>query len=140
MKDSGTALRTAYFNALSGLGVPVVDGKVESLGSGEEYIVLSDQSDEDRSNKSVFVTETTVQIDIYTRKKSVSGKKVVEDISNDVMDIILPTPSTHGLTIASPFLITYVKIGTGRAQAVKQVAANGFENIKTLQFKNRITQ
>jgi hypothetical protein len=144
MKDAGTAIRKAFFEALNGVvtyetqDVPVVDGKLES--DATEWIVLGEQGETDRSNKSKFSGEYNIELVVVNKTVSVAGKKVVETIADDIMEIMQPTPSTHGLTIDSPFIITYVKYEGSRAGTVSQNAAALFDNVKTLNYKIRITQ
>ena len=148
MKEAGTAVRTSIFNALSGSvvidtdPVGVFDGKYESLAGIDEgvWIIVGEQQSTDRSLKNFFASEENVELIIANKSKSVAGKQVVESVADKVMEIIIPTPATIGLTIANPFHITFVKYDNSRASKVDQGVAKEFENIKTLNFLIRVTQ
>jgi len=141
MREPGTAIRKSYYNAISAVvSSPVVDGKVEGLGGGDTYVILGEQSESDRTNKARFAHEATIQVVIVSKKKSTAGRTAVENISDDILSAIIPAPGSHGLTIEAPFHITFVKQDFGQASRVSQDIANDFENIKILQFINRITQ
>jgi hypothetical protein len=144
MRDAGTAIRKAIYSALNTVieynsaDVPVVDGKLESTAT--EYIILGDQTEVNKPNKTSVAHEATIEIVVINKTKGVGGKKVVETIADDILETILPTGNTHGLTIDSPFKITYVRYEDGRAGSVSKAVTELFDNIKTLNFRIRITQ
>jgi hypothetical protein len=147
MRDSGYYLRKAFFTALDGQvtfnsnNVPVVDGKLETIPEDGIAIVFGDQSDKDKSNKSVFVQEVTFDLAVIDKRKSTAGKKDVEDVCDQVLDIIKPTVSSHGLTIDSPFVITSIKYLSGLAVSVLlDPATKQYIQVKRIQFIIRISQ
>jgi hypothetical protein len=141
MKDASTAIRTAFVDALSGLTynstpVPVTDGKMED-DDVTMWVIIGEQSSRDTSNKNQFATEEVI---IVNKTLSVAGKKPVETVANSILGTILPSPSSHGLTIDDDFKIVYVINDNGRSSAVSQGLAAQFDNVKTLNFSIRITQ
>jgi hypothetical protein len=146
MKDTGTAIRKSYYDALNGnltfnaTDIPVVDGKVESIPADGVFVLFGDQSDSDRTNKKAFVHEVTLDVAIVDKRLSTGSKKDVEEISDQILGIIKPTAQTHGVTIAAPFKITWIKYESGTAAAVAMDGSNQFIQVKRLQFTNRITQ
>lgn len=145
MRDSGYKLRKAFFSALDGQltintnVLPVVDGKLESLPADGVFVVFGDQSDQDKSNKGSFVVETTFDLAVVDKRKATSSKKDVEDVCDQILQIIKPSVSGHGLSIESPFVITTLKYLSGLAVGV-EVALNEFIQVKRIQFIIRITQ
>jgi hypothetical protein len=145
MRDHGYALRKAFFQALNGQitfnsnNVPVVDGKLETLPEDGIYVVFGDQVENDRSNKQSFVHEVTFDLAVVDKRKSTAGKTDAENISDQILQIIKPTISTHGLTIDSPFVITNVRFISGLAVSVALDTAQ-FIQVKRIQFIVRITQ
>jgi hypothetical protein len=146
MRDHGYKLRKAFFEALDGNvtfnanDVPVVDGKLETLPEDGLFIVFGDQVDNDKSNKSSFVTEVTFDLAVVDKRKSTGSKKDVEDVCDQILQIIKPTIQTHGLSIESPFSISNVKYLSGLAASVAMDALNQFIQVKRVQFIIRITQ
>jgi hypothetical protein len=142
MRESGTEIRKSFYNAINALEYPVFDGKTEGLTIGTDnlWVVLGEQGESNKSNKSSYATEASIEIVIVNREAGVAGRKVVEEVADEILTAILPTVTTHGLTINSPFKITFVKYDDGRAGTVTQMAAAQFDNVKTLNFRIRITQ
>lgn len=148
MREAGTQVRTSIYNALNGNvtidtdPVGVFDGKFEEIANIDEgvWIIIGEQTSNDQSNKHQFASEEGIEILIANKTKNVGGKEIVESVSDEVMDIILPTVSTHGLTIASPFSIVFVKYDNSRANKVDQAIAKQFDNLKTLNFLIRVIQ
>ena len=146
MKDPGTAIRKSYFEALNqqivieGAFIPVVDEKLdEQITEQDIYIALSTQSDNPRPNKSYFASDITIAAVIVQNTKAAVSKEIVEDVSNQMLQIVIPSVGNHGLTIDAPFRITYVKLDSGQTQGAK--LDNGdYVIAKQLNFRNRITQ
>jgi hypothetical protein len=142
MRESATEIRKSFYNAISALDYPVFDGKAEGLTIGTDtlWVILGEQSEVNRSNRSSYATEASIEIVIVNQEKGVAGRKVIEDVADEILTAVLPTVSTHGLSINSPFKITAVRYEDGRAGNVSQSAASLFDNVKTLNFRVRITQ
>lgn len=146
MRDSGTQLRRAYYTALNGNitidgnDVPVYDGKVEDPKSDEVYILFMDQTDQDKSSKSHFAVETTITIDIKQRLKATVSREDIEDVANQILQIVKPTPKTIGLTLSSPFKVLIVKVDSNDSSRPYAVDAGEFVVTKSLRLRNHIIQ
>lgn len=148
MKEAGTAVRTSVFSALNGnviVGtspVGIFDGKYEAITGIDEglWIIIGEQQSTDKSLKNFFASEENIELIIANKTKNAAGREMVENVADEVMQIVLPTPATTGLSIASPFHITFVKYDNSRASKVDQGIAKEFDNIKTLNFLIRVTQ
>lgn len=148
MREAGTEIRKAIFNALDGVvmydGKPVgiFDGKYEGIANIADgvWIIFGEQTSTDRSNKHQFASEETVELIIANKTASAAGKEIVEQVSDDVLDILLPTPQTEGITVSAPFQLVFMKKTDGRASQVAQNVSMMFNNTKTLNFLTRITQ
>jgi hypothetical protein len=107
-------IRKAYFDLLEGnvtynsITVPVYDELNEDY-EGLMYIVLGTQNDNDSSNKHSFTSDHVITIDIVTRFITSARKLPSEDISGQIKNLVLPTPSTCGLISPSGLQITAVK-------------------------------
>lgn len=146
MRDAGTAIRKAYFEALDnkifieGAPVPVVDEKLdEQITEQDIYITLSTQSENVRSNKVYFASEINISVVIVQRSGSAVNKSTVEYVSDEILKIALPSVGNNGLTIDSPFRLTYVKQDTSQTEAAA-LTLGSFVVAKQLNFRNRITQ
>lgn len=141
MRDYGYAIRKAYYTALTGtLTCPVVDGKLETLPEDGIFVVFGDQTESDKSNKHSFAHDVTLDVAVVDKRKATGSKKDVEDVSDQILQAIKPTPGSHGVTIDSPFVITNIKYVSGLTASVAIDSANQFIQVKRLQFTNRITQ
>lgn len=146
MRDADAAIRKSFYQALAthityeSVAIPVFDEKIEGPVEKDIWVVIADQSDEDSSTKHNWASTTTIDINIFGKRKGTGGKKIIEGISDQILQIVNPTINTIGLTIDSPFKIVYCYPLSGRANALTQDSANQFVHIKTLQFKIFINQ
>ena len=115
MIDTKKPLRTAYFQVLSnaiqynGQPVPVGDDMKNFGDSTPAYIVLSSQTESDRSTFQSFETTQDIVIDIVFKSLSRTAKAAVDDIAGQVMSLILPAPSQNGLPIQAGIQILCVE-------------------------------
>lgn len=146
MKDSGTKLRAAYHTALNGnlsvsaTNVPVYYGKVESAIDEPIYVLIEEASNQDKSSKSHFATETTLAINIIQKQPSAVSMEDVEDVADQILEIVKPTPKTLGVTIASPFKILFIKLDTNDNNRPIQQPDSKFVVSKSLRLRNHIIQ
>lgn len=146
MRDAGTAIRKAFFNALGGeveiegSKIPFVDEKVdEEITEHDLYVAMSTQRDEYRGNKSYFASEIIISLVILQRSNATVKKSDVESVSNQIMQIVIPSVGSHGLTIESPFRITYLKKDNSQTEAAR-LEDGTYVIAKQLNFRIRITQ
>lgn len=147
MRDHGTALRRAYIEAfkdqlsLDGvLKLPVVDGKVTDMPANGMFVVFGAQTENDKSNKDKWVFETSIDVAIVDKRKATAGKKDVEAIGDQMLQLIFPTVRTIGIDIETPFNISFIKYSSGVTEDVLIDTLNHPVQVKRFQFINRITQ
>src|SRR5690348_7420668 len=94
MIDVGTALRAAYYAALKdhvmieGSAVPFVDEKLDvNISEHDIYVLFTSQDEESGSvsNKTRFVNETLLNMQIVNLRRATNTKEVVEDVSNQIL-------------------------------------------------------
>jgi hypothetical protein len=148
MNESGGAIRKAYFTALNNqvnhpeggpVTIPVVDEKLDLLITEHDlYILISGQSGTPKENKSMWVKEEDINITVVNRRKATNSKVLIENIAGQVLTIILPTRTTNGLNIESPFKLTYARLVNDQTNFEKM--QDGWRVSKSLIFRNHITQ
>lgn len=137
MKDAGYALRKAYFGLLSEtLDIGIYDEQANLPETGN-YLILSTQNSRSDSSKDTFQSEEFITVDIVTRFAGLVGsKKTADDIADDILQAVMPTPSTTGLTITG-FKIVSSSVTT---QTLSNQFGNQFIIRKLLIFNHLITQ
>ena len=91
--DPSNLYRTAYFNKLNnqiiinGIIIPVYDVVPDTAKA--PYIIISSSTLTPILNNSGYGYSANMTIDIVTRFNSGGGKKLVDDISNEIFKIIL---------------------------------------------------
>jgi len=82
----------------------VVDERLKQSESANNFIVLSSQSEQDvEENDCTWITDSTIDIEIYNKTMSEVSKDVNDDIYEDVLEILLPTRLTLGISVGSDF-------------------------------------
>lgn len=120
MKDTKKILRHAVFNALdgnitlNGNPVPVYD---EKNGNESVYILLSNQQEFDDSPDGSFITRSTIDYEVVQQTGFSVSKDAIDDINEQILDIIIPTQGTTGLTIPTGFQFHHVKRESSRSLA-----------------------
>lgn len=148
MNDAGQAIRKAYFDALNeqvnnpgnpGNFVPIVDEKLD-LGITEHdlYMLIGGQGGTVNGVKGMWAKELDISITVVNRRKATSSKTLIEDICDQMLTILFPTRTTNGLTVASPFKLTYARLLNENYAFDKEDA--GWVISKVLVFRNHITQ
>lgn len=120
MIEVAQRVRKAYYDLLSGgLNIPVYDELAEDE-SGENYVILSSQIDTDTSNKSAFESTHTITIDVVTRFNTSARKLPSEQIAEQILNLVLPTPRTTGLVSPNDLQITAVRLEDSQSLPVEQ--------------------
>lgn len=111
MKDVSYKLRKAYFALLNTvLDVNVYD-ETATQDAGN-YVILSAQNSAISHTKDTFETEASIVIDVVTRfKGNVGTKKTCDEIANAILEAVMPTPSTIGLTVDG-FRVVSLEVST----------------------------
>lgn len=156
MREAKTAVRTAFFNALNGQipdgadMVGVFDGKVEEVAglSGNKWIVLGPQASTDRSNKHQWATEESLELIVVEKTAEGVGKKTVEEIMDEVLQILMPAGPAgsygpaqgYGLTIGAPFSLVFMRVDASQGRRPEQTVNREFNNIQSTTLVLRVTQ
>lgn len=150
MKDVGTVVRKAFYNALNNqvavpgdpiAKVPIVDEKLDlNITETDLYMLIGEQSEDREATqiKGYKASETLITITIVNRRKATNSKTLVEQVSDDMLGIIFPTTNGFGISLDSAFNLSYVKT-TGSEYSFGKTD-DGFSIIKKTTFKTRITQ
>jgi hypothetical protein len=137
-------IRKAYFDLLDGnieyMGSPVnIYDELHDEGDEEFYVILSTQDDSDESTKSSFHTEHTITIDIVTKFLTSARKFPSENISDQILGLVLPTPQTAGLLSPAGLQITSVRFLGSNSLSVEQIG-NYKVVRKILRFAHKCVQ
>ncbi len=148
-REPGTAIRKAFANAwvgnitiLDGVNVPVVDEKLDEQRSEQDiYVALTTQAETPIRTKSYWAWTIRLAALLVQRTNSHVDKAVVEEVSDKMMGLVWPGKpgEGHGLTIESPFRLTYVIQDPGGTLTAK-LDGGEYVIVKQLNFKVRITQ
>lgn len=120
MKDTKKILRHAVLNALDGNitydgnNVPVYDEKNENENI---YILLSNQQEFDDNPDGSFITRSTIDYEVVQKSGYSVSKDAIDDINEQILEILIPTQGTTGLTIPSGFQFHNVKRESSRSLA-----------------------
>lgn len=148
MNDAGQAIRKAYYDALNnqvnnpgnpGNFIPIVDEKLEvNITEHDLYMLIGGQGGTVSGVKGMWAKELDISITVVNRRKATSSKTLIEDICDQMLTILFPTRTTNGLTVASPFKLTYARLLNENYAFDKEDA--GWVISKVLVFRNHITQ
>lgn len=145
MNDVGQAIRKGFFNALNGNItieggiIPIVDEKLDlQITEQDYYMLIGDQNENPANNKCAWAREVDVTITIANRRKATNSKTGVESVSDQMLQIIFPTRTSFGISVSSPFSLSYVRL-TNSSYNLSPIEG-GFLITKQLVFKTRITQ
>ena len=116
MKDPIKFIKDAYFNALdgnityNGSTIPVYDEEADETG-GDYYILISTITDADFPNKTKFMNDVEVLIDVVSQNNFRVDlvKSIVDAITEKVLNEILPSVSNSSLSDNADFQIVDVR-------------------------------
>lgn len=100
MKDCSNSVRTIYVNALNGnisyngKSVPVY-GQDPFRTLPQNYIIISSIIEQADNNNHKFQNIVSVDIDIFSEQYRVNDLSVVDNISNQILDILITNPSIN---------------------------------------------
>lgn len=101
MRDTKKQLRLAVFSCLSGNlgGVSVYDEKRKVTATDNTFVILSTQQETpSNENDCSWISRSSIDIEIYQKTGSEVSKDTIDDLSNTVLTLLMPTISTSGLT------------------------------------------
>lgn len=142
MRESGTAIRRGYFNAIddsitvNGNDIPVYYGKIPSNITANFFILIQDISSKPRKNMSISITDSRIAIDIIKRVDADVSMEQVEDASDQILQIVKPTTRTTGISIASPSVLIGVTLVDNDDNRPQPIDAAKFVVSKSLVFNN----
>lgn len=148
MIDVGLYLRQAYFTTLNGnviyaaQPVPIVDEKLDiDINETDIYVLMTSQDEnaEGIGNKTQFVNETLIRMQIVNQRSATNTKEVVEEVAGQILNVLFPSRTVWNVSLADPLNLTYARYVSGQYNPLVQTE-NGFAISKVLTFKNRITQ
>lgn len=98
MKDASLALRTGYYNVITGItynGSPLAayDSLAPDsvqLDESFHYVILSSQTTTPNYNRQGFVTECTMLLDVVTGYVGTGGRKAADEISDKILQSVRP--------------------------------------------------
>lgn len=143
MIDVSHHIRKAYIDLLTGItlnavAVPVFD-EMDEEGDNDNYIIIASQIDTDDSTKHSFQSDHVINIDIVTRFITSARKYPSEVIAGQVLNLVLPTPSTTGLVSPSGLQITSVRKLDDQSVSVEQFDTYKIVR-KILRFSHKCVQ
>lgn len=148
MNDAGQAVRKGFYNALKDAiaipgdpiqKVPIVDEKLDlNITEHDLYMLIGGQQANAANTKQTWGKEVDLNITVVNRRKATNSKTIIEDIADQMLQILFPTRTSFGLTVAAPFKLSYVKYISDSYQFEK--TADGWHISKAMVFKTRITQ
>lgn len=101
MKDINKPIRLAFWNLLNGnldyegVNVPVTDELLNT--NSNYYVLLTNQTATPDETKTSFDAEATMTIDIVTKTGKSVTKDIADDIANQILTLLRPSPALHGL-------------------------------------------
>lgn len=136
MKDTKKILRQAVFDALDGNvtydgnPIPVYDEKNDNEPI---YILLSNQQEFDDNTSDAFITRSTLDYEVVEQTGYSVSKDAIDDINDQILTIIFPTPSTTGLTMPTGFQFLNLRRESSRSLAFEISATESIiRNITTI--------
>ncbi len=115
MRDTQKPLRHAVYNLLNGAitydgnTIPVFDEKKKATSNANLFILLSTQQETDDNTSDAFITDSSIDIEINHTTEFEVSKDAIDDVANQILSLILPTPTTDGLTAPEGFQFTLVR-------------------------------
>lgn len=98
MKTTKRVLRKVIYDALNGnISVPVYDEKKPSSVTDNSFVILSTQQEINDNTQDAYITTSNIDIEIYNKTGSEVSKDPVDDIEDEILAILLPTPLTDGI-------------------------------------------
>jgi hypothetical protein len=107
-------LRHAVFSVLNGsvtynsVVIPVADEKRRIPQTANLFIILGAQNEADDNTSDAFMTDSTIDIEIHHKTDYEVSKDAVDDLSNIILELLMPTPSSDGLPVQNLMQITCV--------------------------------
>lgn len=141
MKEAQKPLREAYIAALGSIvidsaAIPVYDEFADD-DAPANYIIISNQTDGQVSNKQAFISDCSITVDINTQfPPFLGGKELSERIAEEVLQIIIPA-NRDQLTVTGFQVVTTKKEQT---LTFNENLPTTWVFRKVLIFKHKVTE
>jgi hypothetical protein len=133
MRDTMKPVRHAVNAALGGNityaanPVPVRDEKIYTGESPKIYILLSTQQETDTDRTDcTWTTRSSIDLEFITRSGSEVSKDVLDDVSNDALELLIGLPTSGLIPNPSGFQITDV---VRESAITRNITLTGTESI-----------
>lgn len=99
MRDVSLPYRHAVFAVLSGISVPVYDEKRKVTDTDPLFVLLSTQQQiPSDDNDCTWISRSSIDIEIQQRTGSEVSKDDIDNLSNEILGLLIPTPWNTPLT------------------------------------------
>ena len=101
MRDTSKQLRNAVFACLDGNlgGVPIFDEKRWVNSAATLFVLCSTQQETPtEDNDCTWINRSSIDLEIISKTGSEVTKDTIDDLSNTILTLLLPTRSTSGVT------------------------------------------
>lgn len=145
MIEVNKLFRKAVYEALNGnltfdaAIVPVFDEKVIQAEGNSQYVILQSQSNTQQNTFSSFNTDTTLIIQVVAKSWDGVSKDPIDDISNQILQILFPTPNTTGLITQAGIQICNARLQSS-SSGVVALQTNKYNVYKFLTVQALIIQ
>lgn len=145
MIDVKKPVRKAYYELLNGAlsynatNVPVSDDAKKLADTASLYVILSNQSGVDAGTMHSFDSSEDIVIDIVHKGSSRVNKEVVDNVASQILNLVLPLPSTDGLPLQMGVQINCVRLSDDRYITLALNNSNSVVR-RLLTFKQRVRQ
>lgn len=133
------AVRTGYFQALSGIGYPIFDAYApDDININPPYVLLSTQTSVQEGIKRCKAYDVSITVDIVTEYSSTMGRSLSEDIAELIEDII--NPDTFEDIDLSPYGYSVVDTTRGNDRSIETKTKNTYLYRKLITYNHLITK
>lgn len=133
------AIRTGYFQALSGIGYPIFDAyAVPDIDVHPPYVLLSTQTSVQEGIKRCKAYDASITIDIVTESTDTIGRSLSEDISELIENII--NPDTFQDIDLSPYGYSVIDTTRGNDRSIETKTDNSYIYRKLITYNHLITK
>lgn len=142
MKDTSNSVRTIYVNALNGnisyngKDVPVY-GQDPFRTLPKNYVIISSITENASNTNNSFQSIVTVDIDIFSEQYRINDPSVIDNISGQILNILIPNPGITGFSDTD-----FIVYPTARINSVYLPLQNGdnFVARKIITINNLVNQ
>lgn len=113
MRDVSGPIRKKYFELLNGVLlinsnlVPVYDDYIPNTVATPWYVIIEVTSDVEIPTKTSVISDTSVQLSIFTKDTTANSGRAVDSIAGQVYDIIYPTQNSK-ISLEPEFQVVFM--------------------------------